>query len=113
MPAVTRLRCGSREVIAEDQGSTLLLTVDDHVRQCRRGVRPRRLQHLPRSLHGTGEGLSFSRLAGTMMACPPLLMGDEKAFHELITQVRRFDIAADGALLLIAADGRKLTARRP
>ncbi len=61
----------------------------------------------------SGEGIVLSRLAGTRMACPPLLMGEERAFHELIEQVRRFDIAADGALLLIAADGRTLTARRP
>jgi heat shock protein HslJ len=61
----------------------------------------------------SGEGLAFSRLAGTMMACPPPLMSEERAFHELIVQVKRFDIAADGALMLIAADGRKMTARRP
>jgi heat shock protein HslJ/membrane-bound inhibitor of C-type lysozyme len=61
----------------------------------------------------TGEGIVFSRMAGTMMACPPPLMAEERAFNELITQVKRFDISADGALLLIAADGRKLTARRP
>jgi heat shock protein HslJ len=61
----------------------------------------------------SGEGIAFSRLAGTMMACPPPLMSEERAFHELIVQVKRFDIAADGALMLIAADGRKMTARRP
>jgi heat shock protein HslJ len=59
------------------------------------------------------EGIAFARLAGTMMACPPPLMNEERAFHELMVQVKRFDIAADGALLLIGADGRKLTARRP
>lgn len=60
----------------------------------------------------TGEGLSFSRLASTMMACPPALMQQEQAFLSLLQDVIRFELSDEGALRLHAADGRQLTARR-
>lgn len=60
----------------------------------------------------TGEGLSFSRLASTMMACPPALMQQEQAFLSLLPDVIRFELTDEGVLRLHAADGRQLTARR-
>lgn len=52
----------------------------------------------------TGEGLSFGPLAGTMMACPDPLMAAERLWLDTLATVTRFDIAADGALILYAGD---------
>lgn len=60
----------------------------------------------------TGEGLTLGRMLTTKMACAPALMQQEQRFLGLLAQVRRFEIAADGALALIAADGRRIVARR-
>jgi heat shock protein HslJ len=60
----------------------------------------------------TGEGLSFGAAAGTMMACPDDQMAVEQAFLGGLTTVSRFDIAADGALELYAADRVVIRARR-
>lgn len=61
----------------------------------------------------TGEGLTVSpNIAATMMACPPALMTQEASFLEVLRSVRRFDLTADGALVLRTDDGRTLTARR-
>ncbi|PKQ11382.1 MAG: hypothetical protein CVT70_14385 [Alphaproteobacteria bacterium HGW-Alphaproteobacteria-1] len=49
----------------------------------------------------TGEGLEFGALGSTLMACPDALMAQERAMLDALEQVRRFDIGADGALLLI------------
>ncbi len=61
----------------------------------------------------TGETLSITRPASTMMACAPALMQQEQRFLDLLGQVRRFSIDARGGLVLHAADGRTITARRP
>ena len=61
----------------------------------------------------TGEGLTISKAASTMMACEPALMRQERRLLDLLAQVRRFTIDADGALVLHAASGRAITARRP
>jgi len=61
----------------------------------------------------TGEGLTISKPAATMMACAPALMQQERLFFDLLAQVRRFTIDADGTLVLHAADGGTITARRP
>ncbi len=61
----------------------------------------------------TGEGLSISKPASTMMACAPSLMEQERLFLGMLAQVRRFTIDATGALVLHAADGRTIRARRP
>ncbi|MCO5107389.1 MAG: META domain-containing protein [Burkholderiaceae bacterium] len=61
----------------------------------------------------TGEGLTISRPAATMMACAPALMQQERLFFDLLAQVRRFTIEPTGALVLHAADGGTITARRP
>lgn len=61
----------------------------------------------------TGEGMTVSKPASTMMACAPALMQQEQRFFDLLAQVRRFTIDAGGALVLHAADGGTITARRP
>ena len=60
----------------------------------------------------TGEGLSIAGGASTMMACEPPLMDQESRFFEALAAVMRFEIAPDGALVLLADDGPKLIARR-
>ncbi|MFO1091509.1 MAG: META domain-containing protein [Hyphomicrobiales bacterium] len=60
----------------------------------------------------SGEGLSIGPAAATMMACPGTAMDDERAFFDILNAVNRFEIAADGALVLHAADGKTIRARR-
>jgi heat shock protein HslJ/uncharacterized lipoprotein YbaY len=60
----------------------------------------------------TGETLTVSRAAGTLMACPPPLMQQEELFLAVLQATSAFDIGPDGALVLRAADGRTITARR-
>jgi heat shock protein HslJ len=47
-----------------------------------------------------------------MMACPPALMQQEARFLEVLRNVRRFDVSANGALVLQTGDRRTITARR-
>lgn len=60
----------------------------------------------------TGEGLTVSKSAGTMMACEPAIMQQEGAFLDVLRNVRAFDFRDDGALVLRAGDGRTIVARR-
>jgi heat shock protein HslJ len=60
----------------------------------------------------TGEGLSIAGAASTMMACEPSLMAQERRFLDALAAVTRFEIAPDGALVLLADDRLKLVARR-
>lgn len=60
----------------------------------------------------TGEGLSVSKAAGTMMACEPALMQQEGVFLDVLRNIRSFDFRDDGALVLRTADGRTIVARR-
>jgi heat shock protein HslJ len=61
----------------------------------------------------TGEGLTVSKAAGTMMACEPAaLMQQEGVFLDVLRNVRSFDFRDDGALVLRAGDGRTIVARR-
>lgn len=60
----------------------------------------------------TGETLTVSKAASTMMACPDALMDQEKRFLDVLGSVRRFDLRPDGALVLQADDRRTITARR-
>lgn len=53
----------------------------------------------------TGEGLQFGALGSTLMACPETLMAQERAMLDALEQVRRFDVAGDGALRLIGGAG--------
>ncbi len=59
----------------------------------------------------TGEGLRFDGFASTRMACPPALMNQEALFLRLLGDVVRFDITAEGALLLFSAEERVILAR--
>jgi heat shock protein HslJ len=47
-----------------------------------------------------------------MMACDPALMEQERRSLDASDAIRRFEIAPDGALVLLADDGPKLSARR-
>ena len=60
----------------------------------------------------TGESLSIAQGAGTMMACEEPFMKQEQAFLGLLSEVKQFSVADDGALLLKTADGRTIRARR-
>ena len=60
----------------------------------------------------TGESLTISQAATTMMACPQPIMDQEALFLAILTGTARCAIAADGTLTLHAGDGRTLTARR-
>ena len=60
----------------------------------------------------TGEGLTIAQLAGTMMMCGQPRMDQELEFLDLLAAVSRFELAADGSLVLHAHDDRTLRARR-
>jgi heat shock protein HslJ len=60
----------------------------------------------------TGEGLDFKDMAATRMACMEPLDGLEQRFMAVLTKVQRFDITADGALMLHADDGGTIMALR-
>ena len=61
----------------------------------------------------SGEGLHVDEhLAGSMMACEPERMKLERAFLDTLPRVTRFDIAADGALLLKSGGETLIEARR-
>jgi heat shock protein HslJ len=60
----------------------------------------------------TGEGLTIGKAAATRKACPPALLTQEQAVLSLLEAVERFEIGEDGALVLRAAAGRTLRARR-
>jgi len=61
----------------------------------------------------SGEGLAISKAAGTRMMCDAALMEQERVFLAALGNTQNFSIAADGALLLRAGDGRTIVARRP
>ena len=60
----------------------------------------------------TGEGLSFSQMGTTMMACEEDLSLQEARFLELLQAVFRFEISPEGRLVLHTPDGRSITAKR-
>lgn len=60
----------------------------------------------------TGEGLTIGNAAVTRMACAPALMDLEQKFLDILMHTQRFELTETGALVLHAADGRTLTARR-
>lgn len=60
----------------------------------------------------TGNSLTIGRLASTKMACPPASMNLETRFSDVLAAVSRFELSANGALVLHADDGRTITARR-
>ncbi|TVR62534.1 MAG: META domain-containing protein [Candidatus Competibacteraceae bacterium] len=60
----------------------------------------------------TGESLTIPQTVTTRMACEPELMAQESRFLELLENIQRFEIGADGALILHTDDLRTITARR-
>ena len=60
----------------------------------------------------TGEGLSFSQMGTTMMACEEALSRQEERFLELLQAVFRFEISPERHLGLHTPDGRSITAKR-
>lgn len=60
----------------------------------------------------SGEGLAVSGLFSTEMACVEALMRQEQRVFAILDAVSRFEVDDTGALILHAADGRTLTARR-
>ena len=60
----------------------------------------------------TGEGLAIGALGASMMACEEPVMVQERAVTEILEGVTNFAVGDDGSLVLTAADGRTITARR-
>ncbi len=60
----------------------------------------------------SGEGMKVSDIAVTDKACAPSLMQQEQKFLAILRDAASFDFSADGALVLKAADGRTILARR-
>ena len=60
----------------------------------------------------SGEGLRIGPIAATIMACEPQLMQQEQAFLARLETIRRFELAADGALLLLSEGQRSIRAKR-
>lgn len=60
----------------------------------------------------TKNGLSFTQMATTMMACPTALMDQERKFLMILGMVTQFELKPDGALILQTDDKRTITARR-
>jgi len=60
----------------------------------------------------TGEGLKISDLASSMMACEQPLMDQEAVLLRGLRETTRFDINANGNLVLHGGDGQSIVARR-
>ena len=60
----------------------------------------------------SGDTVRVSELASTRRACAPSLMDQETRFHDALKQVARFEVRADGALVLHTDDRRSILARR-
>lgn len=61
----------------------------------------------------SGEGLTISQSASTMMACTDQqLMEQEQRFLDLFAATTTFDFAEDGGLILYTNDRRKIAANR-
>jgi len=59
----------------------------------------------------SGEGLAISEMGSSMMACDEPLMAQDQAILGILKGVTRFEIGADGGLILHDGEGRTLTAR--
>ncbi|WP_113911367.1 serine hydrolase [Roseovarius dicentrarchi] len=59
-----------------------------------------------------GDAITITPAGATMMACPEALMMQEQRILDLLPRIERFVIDETGALILIAADGRTIAARR-
>jgi len=60
----------------------------------------------------SGEGLTITMPIASSRPCQSAVMAQEAAFLETLRSVQRFEIAADGALVLVASEGGTITARR-
>ena len=60
----------------------------------------------------SGEGLTITMPIASSRPCQSQVMAQEAAFLETLRGVQRFEIAADGALVLVASEGGTITARR-
>ncbi len=59
----------------------------------------------------SGEGLTIAETGSSMMACDAPLMTQERAILDILEGVGRFEIGADGGLILHDHEGRTLSAR--
>ncbi len=57
-------------------------------------------------------GVRFGPMAGTMMACVGPAEEVERAYLDMLEQVRSIEVEPDGTLVMTAADGRTIRARR-
>ncbi|HEY9039619.1 MAG TPA: serine hydrolase [Roseovarius sp.] len=64
------------------------------------------------SYEANGDAITIQPAGATMMACPEALMLQEQRILDLLPKIERFIIDETGALILIAADGRTIAARR-
>jgi heat shock protein HslJ len=60
----------------------------------------------------TGEGLGFTQMAGTLMACEDPIGQQETRFLSMLAEVDRFDLPAIDRLVLHTSGGETITARR-
>jgi heat shock protein HslJ/membrane-bound inhibitor of C-type lysozyme len=92
--------------VIDQSGATILFMEEGRVAgnaSCNRFIGGYRL---------TGEGLSFSQMGTTMMACEEDLSRQEARFLELLQAVFRFEISPERRLVLHTPDGRSITAKR-
>jgi heat shock protein HslJ/uncharacterized membrane protein len=59
-----------------------------------------------------GDGLTITMPIASSRPCESAVMAQEAAFLETLRGVQRFEIAADGALVLVTSEGTTITARR-
>jgi heat shock protein HslJ/membrane-bound inhibitor of C-type lysozyme len=94
------------EPVVDQSGATILFMEEGRVAgnaSCNRFIG---------GYHLTGEGLSFSQMGTTMMACEEALSRQETRFLELLQAVFRFEISPEKRLVLHTPDGRSITAKR-
>jgi heat shock protein HslJ len=60
----------------------------------------------------TGEGLAFSQLGSTKMACEQPLMDQEFIFLQILGAVSRFEFDTEGKLVLHSDDGTLVASRK-
>ena len=60
----------------------------------------------------TDQGLAFGPGMATRMMCAPAQMEQETRFLDALQATRRIELAPDGALVLVGADGARTKARR-
>ena len=58
------------------------------------------------------EGMRFSGVSSTRMACAPEIMEQERRFLSILESVEGYSFYSDGGMSLIAPDGRAIRFRR-